>query len=155
MAKRRAKNLNDADIETAVEILDGWTGKLTWDALIDAIENRTRARYTRQALHNHQRIKTAFQLSKERVSGTEKNKEDQPRKLSSAEVQVLQQRYARLEAENARLKAENEHLLEQFVVWAYNAHTRNLDKNFLSQPLPGVNRDPTVKPEKAVRSTKH
>ena len=89
------------------------------------------------------------------MSGTEKNKEDQPRKLSSVEVQVLQQRYARLEAENARLKAENEHLLEQFVVWAYNAHTRNLDKNFLSQPLPDVNRDPTVKPEKAVRSTKH
>lgn len=53
-------------------------------------------------------------------------------------------RIARLEAENQRLEAESQRLLEQFVVWAYNAHTRGLDKEFLSQPLPRVNRGQTV-----------
>ena len=48
-SKQRAKNLDDADIEGIVCILDGWDGKLTWEALIEAIELRKRVRYTRQA----------------------------------------------------------------------------------------------------------
>ena len=38
MAKRRARNLDDHAIEHIVCVLDGWSGKLSWDLLIEAIE---------------------------------------------------------------------------------------------------------------------
>lgn len=60
----RAKNLDDEDIARIVGILDGWSGSLTWDALIDSIEKHLFVRYTRQALHKHVRIRDAFTLRK-------------------------------------------------------------------------------------------
>lgn len=42
MSKTRAKNLDADSLEVVVGILDGWLGKLTWDLLIKAIEERTK-----------------------------------------------------------------------------------------------------------------
>lgn len=137
---RRGKNLTDDAIEQIVRLLDGWSGKLTWEALIDAIVARLHCRYTRQALYKHERIRAAYALRKEALGGQREN--EVPR--GSQQVVELKGRVARLEAENQRLEAENQRLLEQFVVWAYNAHTRGLDKDFLSHPLPRVNRDQTA-----------
>lgn len=136
MVQKRAKNLDDADIKLIVEILDGWSEKLTWDLLIDAIELRMHNRYTRQALHKHERIRNAFELRKEGLA----DGDGKTRQVRSPELQKALERIARLEAENKRLESENEQLLGQFVRWAYNAHTRGLDKNFLNQQLPSVNR---------------
>lgn len=134
--KRRARNLDDADIKRIVEILDGWTEKLTWELLIDAIQLRMHNRYTRQTLHKHQRIKNAFELRKSGLAdGDGKTKVS-----NSPELQKAIEKIARLEVENKRLESENEQLLEQFARWAYNAHTRGLDGNFLNKPLPPVNR---------------
>ena len=139
MATRRARNLTDADIQQIVEILDGWTGKLTWNLLIDAIALRLHSRYTRQALHKHERIRHAFELVKNSPAVKGKAKE----RAASPEMQVALERIAWLEAENTRLKAENERLLEQFVIWAYNAYTRGIDEKTLNRPLPPVNRGRT------------
>lgn len=141
--RQRAKNLTDADIEVIVGILDGWSDKLTWDGLIDAITSRLRAKYTRQALNQHERIKQTFQLAKERLSGVERPTGKGLSGLNAVETQAFMERFKKLEGENARLRLENERLLEQFVVWAYNAHTRGLDREFLSRPLPRVDRDQT------------
>lgn len=136
----RARNLHDEDIAKIVEVLDGWTGKLTWELLIDAIERRFFARYTRQALHKHTRIRDAFSHRKGAIA----NGGEKPRKTAaSPELQLALDRLERLTGENERLKAENTRLLEQFVRWAYNAHTRNLDEAFLSRPLPAVDRQQT------------
>lgn len=139
MAQKRAKNLNDADIKQIVEILDGWSGKLTWDLLIDAIELRMHNSYTRQALHKHERIRNAFDLQKKNLSGQDGDVE----RASSPELQVALERIARLEAENRRLDSESRQLLEQFVRWAYNAHTRGMNQDFLNRPLPSVSRGQT------------
>jgi len=56
---------------------------------------------------------------------------------------------ARIEAENKRLEEENQWLLGLFVTWAYSAHTRELSKEFLSQPLPRVDRGQSVAPNMA------
>lgn len=136
MVQKRAKNLDDLGIKQIVEILDGWSGKLTWELLIDEIELRMHNRYTRQALSKHERIRHAFDLIK-------KSDDFSVRQVSSPELQVALERIARLEAENRRLESENERLLEQFVRWAYNAHTRGLDNKFLDRPLPTVNRGQT------------
>lgn len=56
------------------------------------------------------------------------------------EVQLLLDKLARSEGENRRLIAENDALLEQFVRWAYNAHTRGLSEAFLNSAPPLVDR---------------
>lgn len=141
MVRARARNITAEDIADIVAILDGWTGKLSWELLIEAIGLRKRATYTRQALHKHQRIKDAFAVRKRLVAA---GRASGAPKVESPELAAALQRIARLEGENARLESENQRLLEQFARWAYNAHTRGLDQQFLSRPLPPVNRDRTV-----------
>lgn len=136
----RSKNLRDEDIAKIVEVLDGWSGKLTWELLLDAIEKRVFARYSRQALHKHARIKDAFAHRKDALS----NGGARPRKkASSPELQLALDRIDRLNGEVERLKAENTRLLEEHRLWAYNAYTRNLDLDFLNRPLPEVDRRQT------------
>jgi hypothetical protein len=137
--KKRSKNLGDAEIKQIVGILDGWSGKLTWDLLINAIELRVFSRYTRQALYKHERIRNAFELKKSESSGGGKG----VTRVASPQLQIALDRIARLESENRRLESENNQLLEQFARWAYNAHTRGLDHEFLNRPLPSVNRGQT------------
>lgn len=143
MAHKRSKNLSDGDVADIVSILDGWSGKLTWDLLIEAIEKRKRAKYTRQALHAYERIQHAFALRKKALS----EGGGVVPKVESPELQAALQRIARLEGENARLEDENRRFHERFVTWAYNAHTRGMDEKFLNRQLPSVNRDQTFRPK--------
>lgn len=143
MTTKRARNIDNKIIEEIVGILDGWSGKLTWDLLIEAVAKRFRHTYSRQALFQHERILSAFQQRKD-VLAEARSKTPKPANLHSAEeVEMLVARNERLVAENDRLKTENNRLLEQFALWAYNAHTRGLSEAFLSQPLPRVDREPT------------
>jgi hypothetical protein len=138
-SKKRSRNLGDSEIKQIAEILDGWSGKLSWKLLIDAIELRIFSRYTRQALYKHERIRNAFELKKK--EGSEDGKD--VKRVSSLPSQITLDRIARLVSENRRLESENNQLLEQFARWAYNAHTRGLDHEFLNRPLPSVNRGQT------------
>lgn len=138
-SKKRSKNLGDAEIKQIAEILDGWSGKLSWELLIDAIELRMFCRYTRQTLYKHERISHAFELKKNEISEGGKH----VKRVTSPQLQIALDRIARLESENRRLESENNLLLEQFARWAYNAHTRGLDHEFLNRPLPSVNRGQT------------
>lgn len=133
-------------MELIISVLDGWKGKLTWDKLIKAIEERSNIKYTRQALFNHTRIKLAFQNCKSRSENSTVKPTEA--KENNPAILLLKNRIDRLEAENSRLQLENERLLEQFVRWAYNAHLRGLDKNFLNNPLPIVDRAQTKKSKK-------
>jgi hypothetical protein len=142
MTRVREKNLDDAVVAVIVEVLDGWNSRLTWDRLIEAVESREGLRYTRQALHRHERIRLAFTVRKKALLG----QEVPSREITSLELRVALDRVARLEAENQRLAAENNALLEQFARWAYNAHTRNLTNEFLNNPLPVVDRERSKEP---------
>lgn len=146
--KSRARNLDDAAIEKIVQILDGWTGKLSWELFIVQIEKVTHNLYTRQALDKHVRIKDAFTARKVALGGRDRKQFEN----KSPEIQLALQRIARLEAENQRLENENNKLLNQFVRWAYNAHSRGLDKAFLDTQLPSVHRERSDKPQ-LVRSS--
>lgn len=134
----RSRNLTPSAIEQVVSILDGWSGRLTWDLLIVVVSRHSRSTYTRQTLHKHERIRHAFTLRKQALTASPALK-----KASSPELQAAAGRIARLEGENQRLRMENDHLLEQFVRWAYNAYSRGLDEQFLSRPLPTTNRQRT------------
>jgi hypothetical protein len=139
--KLRGRNLEDDDVAAIVAVLDGWSGKLSWELLIEALEARKFARYTRQTLHKHARVAAAFAARKQALSGG-----GAEARADSPELGAALERIARLESENARVKAENRFLLEQFARWAYNAQTRGLDRQFLNRPLPDVHRDQTSRP---------
>lgn len=51
MTRVRERNIDDKVAATIVEVLDGWSGRLTWEALVEAVERREGLRYTRQTLH--------------------------------------------------------------------------------------------------------
>lgn len=141
LPRKRARNLDDLSIEKIVEILDGWNSpKLTWELLIEQIFLRLRTRYTRQTLNNHVRIKAAFVARKKALLRCDPKtfKVDSPQ----------DQRIARLEAENMRLKRENNDLLEQFNRWVYNGYLKQMDsrmRDFMNQPLPPIDREPSEK----------
>lgn len=133
---KRSKNLNDELIETIVGILDAWSGKLTWDLLIEETRRITYQEYTRQALFGSERIKNAFILQKKRLPFVK----TQGKKLFGHEEIIESERNARLLAENARLKDENQRLLEQFSRWAYNSQVKNISIEDLNRPLPKIYR---------------
>lgn len=58
-------------------------------------------------------------------------------------MSVAIERITRLTIENERLRRENSNLLEQFVVWPYNAHVRGLTDTDLSRALPSIDRRKT------------
>lgn len=130
-----AKHLTVRDIELLVGLIDGWNGKLTWDALCDEGESLIGRRPTRQTLNAHPRIKSAFSDKKtQQKTGFKPTK--RPESLAIAE-----QRIHRLESENQRLRAENTRLLERFVRWQYNAQKRGLSQADLDSSLPKIDRD--------------
>jgi hypothetical protein len=130
-----AKHLSPKDLDLIVRLIDGWDGKLAWEALCDAVEPLIGSRPTRQTLNSHEKIKSAFTHQKARLkSGFVSTK--RPASLSIAE-----QRIRRLEAENNRLERENARLLERFIRWQYNAHKFNVSKDKLDASLPFVDRD--------------
>lgn len=140
MTKQRSRNLSPENVELIVGLLDGWSGILTWKGLIESVERRLYFRYTRQALHAHQRIRDAFGLCKERLARGSRKKGE---KHISPEMRLLIERLARRDAEVERLKAENRRLMEQFVVWLYNAQIRGIGQAELGRPLPRVDRGQT------------
>jgi len=132
-----AKHLSDTDNERIIELLDGWSGNLTWDALCEACRQVVGTAPVRQTLYRSARIRHAFKQTKNRLRDAASELKVPPTLKSAAE------RIARLENENGRLKHENDLLLEQFVVWQYNAHIHGLTDVDLNRALPGIDRGNT------------
>lgn len=133
-----AKHLTDRDIQRVVELLDGWRGKLTWEILASACKPIIGTAPARQTLYRCTRIAQAYEQAKART------KEVRGPSKSLPTVQTALDRIARLTAENERLQMENSRLLEQFVVWQYNAHVRGLTAAQLNAPLPALDRGQTA-----------
>jgi len=132
-----AKHLTDADVECIIEILDGWKEKLNWEFLCDACLPVIGTKPVRQTLMKFARIKNAFIATKKRL------KAGIPKLAAPPSMRVAIERIARLERENERLKRENIELLQQFVVWQYNAHIHNLSDHELRKALPRIDRGQT------------
>lgn len=130
MVKRRARVIDDNVTEVVLHILDGWKGKLTWDALIAAVKASISAEYTRQALSGHKRIAEAFVLRK---SGLAKELGRLP--SGDARINGYLDTIARLKAENQRLASEVNNYREMFIRWTFNAQKKNLTSDFLNSPM--------------------
>lgn len=132
-----SKHLTDQDIENIVELLDYWPldEKLTWELLCTAIEQQLELvpAPTRQTLQKFVRIKNAYDQCK-KPSKTVQAKINQRQKLP-ASLKIAQTKIDALEAKNRRLENENALLLEQFVVWQYNAHKYGISIDKLNEPM--------------------
>lgn len=136
-ARTRSRHLKDRDIEAIVELLDGWNGDVTWKDLCDACGPAIGFIPTRQALNKFSRIIGAYKLAKERAKEGTKELKLPPTLAMAA------QRIDRLTREVERLERENTALLEQFVVWQYNAFTHGLSQEDLNKGLYKIDRGQT------------
>jgi len=138
MKKTRAPDLTQETLQSVLDILDGWKGKLTWNLLLDEIEKASGIKYSRFTFAEYPQIANAFSLKKRTLRGTWKPGASEPRdeKVRAALAQV-----DRYKAKVARLEQENKLLLEQFVTWAYNAERKNVTIAALNQPIPKPQRD--------------
>lgn len=132
-----AQHLSDQDIENIVEILDYWPldEKLTWERLCKAIEAQLELvpAPTRQTLQKYVRIKSAYHQGKKSPATMiyiSSNKSKLP-----ASLKIAQSKIDAMEAKVERLEKENSILLEQFVVWQYNAYKYGISIDKLNEPL--------------------
>ncbi len=133
------RHLRDVDILKLVELLDGWKGALTWEALSEASLRVIGTSPTRQTLSRIARIQDAFAATKARIRSGDGGAQKVPHSIKLAADRIV-----RLENENARLSTENAALLEQFVVWQYNAYVKGMSQAELNRPLPQIDRAMTV-----------
>lgn len=140
MKKARADNLNEERIEKILELLDMWRGKLTWELLIDKLEEEVGIRYSRFTFQDRTEIVNAFKVRKNALRGTVPRERGAPRDEQVRAALATADRY---KAKAERLQDENDLLLEQFVKWAFNAQRRNVSIEQLNAPLPKPNRDQT------------
>ncbi|WP_411201676.1 hypothetical protein [Kosakonia cowanii] len=112
-----AKHINSYHEKKIVDFINKWPvdNKLTWDVLCDKLVGIIDKRPSRQSLSSHVRIADS---------------------VKPANLKVASQRIRRLEAENEALKELNDGYLEQFKVWLYNAHLKQITIEELNNPLP-------------------
>ncbi len=130
-----AKHLNQKDVDLIKGILDGWQGKLSWNALVDEYMCRTGVLATRQKLSRSVQVANAFKDRKAQLS-TGLPKVSTPQTLKQAG-----QRIERLTSQVNRLTKENERMLDQFRIWQYNAYKHGLNDDQLNEPLPRIDRN--------------
>ena len=135
-----AKHLTARDVIAIINIIDGWKDeKLTWEQVCETSAAVVGKIPTRQSLNGNKRIKEAYLAKKKglKIHG--------PRTALPSSLAAAAQRITKLQSENDRLKEKNSSLLEQFVVWQYNAYKYGLKEHQLNEVLPRIDRERTEK----------
>jgi predicted nuclease with TOPRIM domain len=131
------KHLSQKDVHDITNLIDDWKGpKFTWELLCKQITNKLGFKTTRQTLPEYKSIDEAYKLQKKRIKN---KKEDKPFKPRSAQYYIDENEKLKLKVE--RLEKENSSLKEQFILWMYNANSRNVGIDILNKPLPSVDKN--------------
>ena len=131
------RHLTEDDIEVLARTIDSLE-LATWDAVVTLARQRLGHAYSRQALSKHPRIKIALAARKDRLKHERPGR--RPRPKTDTEAAFLE-RIDALEAMVSRLKADNDAMMAQFAIWAYNTHVLGIPDHRLDAPLQTVNRD--------------
>lgn len=133
-----AKHLTKQDIKSIINLIIGWSdNKLTWDTICSASEKIIHKKPTRQSLSTNIEIKSAYNSRKKAI------RETGVINPKPSNLNIAAQRIAHLQVENDLLKKRNAALLEQFVIWQYNAYKHGLSEQQLNVPLPIIDRERT------------
>ncbi len=141
-----APRLTDSDIDKAIELLSGWTGKLTWRAylVILAMELPHGHVYSKVAMLKQPRIKDAWNIARARLADDTKDAGE--KRYGSSAVGALRRKLDETREELRASKALNNELLEQFQRWQFNAERHRLKLSQLDAPLV----DPRAPAEKKI-----
>ena len=110
-------HLKEGRKQQILKLLEQWQGPLKWEPFLDAVEQVTGHRYTRQALWNHERIRLLFIAQKNDIRHRVKKEKQQ--QGSEAVVAALEKRN-RLQREVDHLKAVINNYDQLWERWAYN-----------------------------------
>ena len=130
------RHLTEADITMLAKTINTLQ-EPSWNAVVKLARRRLGHSYSRQALSKYAQIKTALEARKEHL------RRARPRKKRTSETDteaILLARIDALDAELARINAENEALMSQFAIWAYNTHVLGIPDHRLDAPLQPINR---------------
>ncbi len=133
-----AKHLTQSDVEAIISIIYAWKEeKLTWEGICEASEPVIGKNPTRQSLNSNKLIKDAYSSKKSTL------KIHGPATPKPSSITIAGDRIARLQSEIESLKRKNSALLEQFVIWQYNAYKYGMKEHQLNEPLPRIDRERT------------
>lgn len=129
-----AKHITGYDENRITNVINTWNKdeKLTWEALCDKLVKIIGKRPSRQSLSSHIKVADCFNSKKKILkSGVTETSAVKP-----ANLKIACERIKRLETENEALEALNNKYLEQFKIWLYNAHLKQITIDDLNYPLP-------------------
>lgn len=136
MSGMRGKKLTPERVKEIVRIIENLTGEISWQKVIETVERTLLIRYTRQALAGHNAIQKAFAAARLKWAGERAENPASHRAGNDARVE-------RYKADVGRLLKENDRLINQHVIWLYNANLHGLSEEQLNMPIPPVNRGQT------------
>jgi hypothetical protein len=116
-----------------------WEGpRITWQAVLEAVNAKYGGKWTRQALAKHPRLQKAFteaknRLKKEQVAGSPKSEGD-------GTVEVLQRQLRSVREDNEDLRKKIGKLEERFVRWKTNAYLNGWSVRKLDEALQKIDR---------------
>ena len=128
---KRAPKLTEAKLQKAIRILNGWSGKLTWERFLIHLEAELNHRYSKVAMHDHSEIITAWEQAKKRCRGHSGDVG-----YGDIGIQQVISKNSVLAAEALSLKARLQGYDEQFRRWAHNAASHGMSLEQLNRPLP-------------------
>lgn len=156
-------HLKEGRKQDILKVLEQWQGRLAWEPFLDAVEQVTGHRYTRQALWNHERIKLLWIARKKELRHRVEKEEQQ--KGSLGVIAALEKR-DRLQKEVDHLKMVVNNYDQMFTRWAYNLKLLGFSEEDLrvkvDRPLPQKPRErtepmsePKPRPKRGAARSKH
>ena len=147
--------------ETILAIIDGWTGKLSYELLAKKLqlELGLKSPPSRFTLPKHDEIKHAFDLKKDELRQKKSTAIEDAKQLFESsdklsdiisslgnddatiaelikQVEKLEKENEKLSSENKRLNSQNDMLLERFARWQHNLQKMdNVDLNRLAYTI--------------------
>ena len=130
-----APRLSAEDIDTAVALLNGWTGKLTWKIFLPrlALELESAHVYSKVAMLKQLKIQRAWKQANERLR--QEAESVGAKSHGTSAIATLRRMLDEARAEVADLRALDLEHIERFKRWQYNAERLGVTRTQLDAPL--------------------
>jgi len=139
----KPKLISDNDIPIVRSILDGWSGKLTWEKFAESVASQLGiASISTYALMSYPWIKQAYRRRKETLREAKANAISE---IGDVTIDALIRENEALRNQIIHLKSEYEVrekvFKETFIRWQYNlSQMPGVDISMLDEPLDGIDR---------------
>ena len=131
-----APRLTPEDIDKAVALLKGWTGKLTWEVYLATLATELKSShvYTKVAMLKQSRIRAEWDRAHVRLR--QEANEVGEKSYGTSAVATLRRRLDDTRAELTEARQLINEFTEQFRRWQFNAERYGMKFSQLDAPLP-------------------